>query len=252
MKWWVDIANSPNVTVFRPIVECLRQNGHEVIITAWDRGQAKQLSLTTWPETILIGSQGFRIPALAKGTAILERAGRLAQTMRPEAPDMALGHTSNAQVIASRVLGIPSINMMDYEHHPANHVGFRFANLVFMPAVVPISSVRKFGLSPKRLVPYPGLKEDIALSTFTPDPSFRQHLGLLDEEVVAVIRPAAEGALYHRHQNSLCEQVVVHLASEGFTVLISPRTTSQGERYKEIAGVRVLTDAFSGRPPLPR
>ena len=158
MKWWVDIANAPNVTVFRPIVERLRRDGHDVIITAWDRGQAKQLSLREWPEAILVGSQGFRIPALAKGTAILARATRLAQTVRHESPNVALGHASNAQVIAAQLLGIPSINMMDYEHHPANHLGFRFASLVFLPEAVHFESVRKFGLSRSRWVPYAGIK----------------------------------------------------------------------------------------------
>ena len=64
----------PTSTLFRPIVERLSRDGHGVVITASDHGQAKQLSLTTWPDTILVGSQGFHVPALAKGTAILGRA----------------------------------------------------------------------------------------------------------------------------------------------------------------------------------
>ena len=136
--------------------------------------------------------------------------------------------------------------MMDYEHHPANHLGFRLASLVFLPDVLPLNTVRKFGLSRRRWVPYPGLKENIALSTFKPDPAFRKRLGILENEVIAVVRPAAEGALYHRHRNSLCEQVVAHLANDGFTVLLSPRTRSQGESFEGIAGLRILNDAVSG------
>jgi predicted glycosyltransferase len=246
MRWWIDIANAPNVTVFKPIVERFREAGHEVVVTAWDRGQARALSEEVWPETILVGSPGYHIDRRGKGLAIAGRAIALARVMKSAHVDAALGHASNAQVLAARALGLRSIDMMDYEHHPANHVGFRLADLVFLPDVIPFTSVRRFGLSRRRYVPYPCLKEEIALSTFEPVPGFRATIGVSDEELLAVVRPAAEGALYHRHRNSLCDDVIDRLVDFGSTVLLSPRTKSQGERYEGRSGVRVLSDPVSG------
>jgi uncharacterized protein len=246
MRWWVDIANAPNVTVFKPIVERLRADGHDVVITAWDRGQARALSNEAWPETRLVGSHGYRMERFSKVTAIVSRAVDLTRAMRHERLDIALGHASNAQVMAARALRIRSIDMMDYEHHPANHVGFRLADLVMLPEVVPYAAVRKFGLSRRRYVPYACLKEEIAFANFEPEAGFRSTLGFGDDELLAVVRPAAEGAMYHRYRNSLCEDVVDRLVELGTTVLLTPRTRSQGEYYDGRKGVRVLFEPVSG------
>jgi uncharacterized protein len=246
MKWWIDIANAPNVMVFRPIVERLRASGDEIVVTAWDRGQAPALALAAWPETRLVGSPGYRTERWAKGTAIFHRAVDLARAMKGEHIDVALGHASNAQVMAARMLRIPSVNMMDYEHHPANHVGFRLADLVFTPAAIPFESLKVFGLSRRRWVPYPCLKEEIAFATFEPQPQFRKVLDVGEKDIVAVLRPAAEGALYHRHRNTLCDEVAERLGEEGCTVLLTPRTMSQGDQFEGRRGVRVLREPVSG------
>jgi hypothetical protein len=141
---------------------------------------------------------------------------------------------------------MPSVDMMDYEHHPANHVGFRLADLVVLPDVIPYSSVRKFGVSRRRYVPYPCLKEEIALATFVPQIGFRTKLGVPEDSLLAVVRPAAEGALYHRYRNSLCDDVLSRLVDFDATVVLSPRTKSQGMRYLGRPGVRVLFEPVSG------
>jgi predicted glycosyltransferase len=246
MRWWVDIANAPNVNVFRPIVERLRAEGHDVVITAWDRGQAGALSAEAWPEARFFGHNGYRTGWGSKGTDIAARAALLARAMRHERLDVALGHASNAQVMAARALRVRSVEMMDYEHHPANHVGFRLADLVMLPEVIPYSAVRKFGLSRRRFVPYPGIKEEIALAAFQPAQGFRSMLGLGEDELLGVVRPAAEGAMYHRHPNSLFDDVVDRLVEFGATVLLAPRTTTQGELYDGRKGVHVLFEPVSG------
>jgi predicted glycosyltransferase len=246
MRWWIDIANAPNVVVFRPIVDRLRSQGDEIVITAWDRGQAPALSIAAWPETRLVGSPGYRSERWAKGTSIALRAVDLARAMRGQRIDVALGHASNAQVMAAKLLRIPSVNMMDYEHHPANHVGFRLADLVFTPAAIPFEALHAFGLSRRRWVPYAYLKEEIALATFEPQPEFRKVLEVAEDDIVAVVRPAAEGAMYHRHRNMLCDEITDRLGHEGCTVLLTPRTASQGNQFEGRRGVRVLREPVSG------
>ena len=41
-----------------------------------------------------------------------------------------MSHNSYAHIVAARSLGIRAVTAMDFEHQPANHVGFRLAELL--------------------------------------------------------------------------------------------------------------------------
>ncbi len=43
MRVWIDLTNSPHVLVMRPVIELLREDGHEVRVTARDFAQTLQL-----------------------------------------------------------------------------------------------------------------------------------------------------------------------------------------------------------------
>jgi predicted glycosyltransferase len=245
MKVWVDIANSPHVTLFNPVVEELRRRGHDVVITVWDRGQTRELAEAVWPEALVVGD-GFRRSIAQKGTAIWARARALAQQLWGLAPEVAVSHNSYSQILAGRALGIRVVTAMDYEHQPANHLAFRLAHRIVLPDVIPLAEVRRFGATPTRIVRYSGLKEEVALSTFQPDPEFRRSLGVPEDQVLVTVRPPAEGALYHRSPNPVFEGVLPRLGQLGACVLLSPRTRSQAARYGEVPGVRVLARGVSG------
>jgi hypothetical protein len=246
MKWWIDIANAPHATLFRPVVPQLEARGHEVVVTVWDRGQTSALAHQFWPDARVVGVPGFRRPVLAKATSLWDRATALRAMLSGEPPDVALGHNSYSQLVAAKRMRIPAITMMDYEHQPANHLAFRLADLVVTPTVIPPAALRHFGLRDSSLVQYAGYKEQFALADFEPDPDFRRDLGIDEEEVVAVVRPAAEGALYHRHRNTLCDDVIERLISADARVLLTPRTKDQASQYQRRGGVQVLTAPVSG------
>ena len=246
MRLWVDIANAPHVTLFRPVVDELRQRGHDVVVTAWDRGQTRCLASAAWPEAVVVGAAGFRRPVTAKGTAIWTRARELARRLSTSRPDVAVGHNSYSQLVAAQLLGIPSVTMMDYEHQPANHLAFRLADRVLVPDAVHPRALGRFGVSGARLVRYPGLKEEIALSGFHAAPHFRGALGVGEDEPLVTLRPAPEGALYHRSANPLVDALLARLERSGATVLLSPRTAAQAARYGASTAVRVLDEPVSG------
>jgi uncharacterized protein len=245
MRFWVDIANSPHVTLFRPVVEELRRQGHDVQLTVWDRGQTASLARGVWPEAVVIGT-GFRRSVREKATAVWGRARALAEHLRGVPVDVALGHNSYSQIVAGRLLGLPVVTAMDYEHQPANHLAFRLADRIILPAAIPFDSVRPFGATRARVVRYPGLKEEVALSTFRPDPAFRHSLGLDEEQPLVTLRPPAEGALYHRRHNPRFEALAPRLHLLEAQVLLSPRTQSQAQWYRGLPGVTVLERAVSG------
>jgi predicted glycosyltransferase len=246
MRIWVDIANAPHVTLFRPVVEELRRRGHDVVVTAWDRGQTASLALGAWPDVVMVGLAGFRRPVMAKGAAIWARGSELARRLWGSNPDVAVAHNSYSQLVAARRLGIRSVTMMDYEHQPANHLAFRLADRVLVPDAVEPTALRRFGVRGTRLVRYPGLKEEIALAGFRPCPRFRRHLAVDEDAPLVTLRPAPEGALYHREANPLVDALLRRLERSGATVVLSPRTAAQAARFRACTSVRVLDEPVSG------
>ena len=123
---WIDLANTPHVLVFTPIVERLRREGWEVVLTARDHAQTLDLAREQWPEVVAIGgaSPAGRWPKLR---TLGGRARALYRFARHSRPAVALSHGSYAQLVAASAAGIATVTMMDYEHQPANHLAFRLA-----------------------------------------------------------------------------------------------------------------------------
>lgn len=72
---------------------------------------------------------------------------------------------------------------------------------------------------------YSGIKEDVYVPSFRPDPSILQQLSLQDGDILAVIRPPASEAHYHNPESDkLFRRVVDFLGSKpGVRMIILPR-----------------------------
>ena len=170
MRVWIDLANSPHVPLAVPIVHRLNADGHAVLLTARDHAQTVELAQKQWPDLVVLGNES---PAgrVAKARSIARRARALHEIARSWRPDVAFSHASYAQVVAARTSGTPAVTMMDYEFQPANHLSFRLAKKVIVPNAFPESALRRFGAGPKKVVRYPGFKEELYLTEFAPDDS---------------------------------------------------------------------------------
>ncbi|MEE8409030.1 MAG: DUF354 domain-containing protein [Myxococcota bacterium] len=233
---WIDLANSPHVLFFAPIVGALRDAGHEVTITGRDFAQTLPLCETFGLDVTAVGRHGGTNRALK----VANLAGRAAQLGRFGAGrgfDVAVSHNSYAHVVAARGLRIPTATLMDYEFQPANHLAFRLANLVMVPSAFFKSALRRCGASPGRTFRYEGLKEEVVLDGFTPDPAFRRGLGEVferggvdfdaDAHVLVTVRPAATMAAYHRFENPLFDRLLRRLGAPRVRGLLLPRTNEQ-------------------------
>jgi predicted glycosyltransferase len=244
---WIDLANSPHVPLFEPVVEHLRGRGDQVLLTARDHAQTAELATHAWPETILVGGSS---PAgrVAKGRAIVERAVALRRLAQQHRPEVALSHGSYAQVVAAGASRVPAVTMMDYEHQPANHLSFRLARSVVVPEAFPGAALRRFGARPSKVLRYRGFKEELYLAGFQPDASVLQELDLDSERVLAVFRPPPTGALYHREDNERFDQLLGRaLDRPDVQAVVLPRSGQQSERYGALSGVRVPARAVDGR-----
>ena len=205
MRVWVDLSNSPHVELFGPIVDHLVARGDEVVLTARDHAQTVQLAQPRWPELTVIGGPSPPGRA-AKAAGILRRAADLARFAAGRRIDVAVSHGSYAQIAAAWTLGIPALTLMDYEFQPANHLSFRLARRVIVPAAFPEEALRRCGAQRKTLR-YAGYKEELYLAGFRPDRAVLGSLGLDARRVIVVLRPPPDGSLYHRGHNAHFDEV---------------------------------------------
>ena len=231
MRVWLDVANSPHVPLFEPVVERLRRDGHHLCLTARDHAQTVALAHRNWPETVVVGGRSPPGRA-AKGFGIARRAAALRRFAARVRPDVALSHGSYAQVVAARTAGIPAVTMMDYEHQPANHLSFRLAQRVLVPELFPEEALRRFGARGAKVVRYPGFKEDLYLAGFRPDPAVLAELGLDRTRIIAVFRPPPDGALYHRVVNERFHELLNRAVERAdVQAVVLPRERAQAHRY---------------------
>src|SRR5437764_14485457 len=168
MRIWVDLDNSPHPLLFAPIIRRLQELGHTVGITVRDHAQTLELTLERWPEATMIGGESPKSRA-RKAQIMFERVGPLRRWARSFGAEVALSHSSRGQIVAARTLGLRVVTAMDYEGQPANHVAFRLAHLILLPAALRGSAVRRQGAAPRRTRFYRGFKEEIYLGDFEPD-----------------------------------------------------------------------------------
>lgn len=215
MKVWIDVANSPQPVLFGPIAERFTELGHEVIVSYRDHAQTGELTLERWPEATRIGDPSP--PGYRKGFSIAARVRLLRRFARARRPDVALSHNSFAQILATRSLGIPTVTAMDYEHHPANHFAFRGAHRILLPEAVPADVVRRQGAVARKVRRYEGLKEEVYLGRFEPDPGVLEALGVERPPggLVVIARSAAAGALYHPGENQIFHDCLRELDRRG-------------------------------------
>ena len=233
MRVWVDLANSPHVLFFAPLVREFERRGIDVVCTARDFAQTLGLARMHGLRVESIGRHGGK-SALGKAREIVARTAALRQFARTARPDIAVSHNSYAQALAARSLGIPFVTMMDYEHTPANHLSFRAATRILLPVVVQDGAVARYGASSRKVKRYSGFKEQVYLEDF--EPRAGAFDGLLTDDVVgrcvvAVARPPADFAIYHRFKNPLFEPWLVRAGRDpGVRVVLLPRTRDQRDR----------------------
>jgi predicted glycosyltransferase len=229
MRIWIDLANSPHPLLFAPVARRLEIEGHSVCVTARDNAQTVELARERWGDVAVIGGpspKGRR----AKARAMTARVLALQSWAKQAQPDVALSHNSYGQIIAARLLSIPAVTAMDFEHQPANHIAFRLARTVLLPSALKLSTVRRQGAAARKTRFYVGLKEEIYLGDFEPDTELLDRLGIArgTGDTLVVARPAPDLAAYHSFENPLFVECVKRvLRDPRATVVVLPRHSDQ-------------------------
>lgn len=246
MKIWIDITNSPHVIFFRPILRRLREAGIETIVTTRDYAQTLGLlQLYGIPYTSIGRHAGRNVTR--KALALAGRSAALIAFARGQGIAQAVSHGSYDLSIAAKTLGIHNTVLHDYEGaRMMHHINFRLADKVMTPQVIPLQSLIRLGLDVKKYRPYPGIKEQISLADFDPDPSITETLSLDRERPIAVLRPPATMSLYHRFENPLFNRILDHLTRIHVQVVLLPRTPAQAAGFTRLRGVIIPEKPVDG------
>jgi len=233
MRIWIDLGNSPHVPFFSAIAGELEARGHDILWTARDYAQTVELAAAAGLNATVFGKHGGK-NLISKGMKFANRLWELSRWAAGKKIDLVLSHNSQEPLVVARLLGIKSVDLMDYEHHPGNHLSFRTAKRLIVPKCFPDSALKKFGASDKKVRRYDGIKEDVYLADFEPDPGFAKELlalGILPEDILVVVRPHAAEALYHRGiANQVFSDALSMLAQANCKVILLPRKTKDIDR----------------------
>ncbi len=231
MHVWIDVTNSPHVVFFRPLVALLEERGHVVSISARDFAQTLELLDDAGLPHTVVGPPHAGASRAAKIRTMASRLRALRSFARGRGFDVALSHASHELPLAARSLRIPSAYAFDYEFARAQHgLGCRAATRVVVPEVIPQDRLDRLGARARKVVRYPGLKEEYYLHGFAPAPGVLAALGVDRERILVVVRTPPEVSLYHLHGNPLFSDVLERLGGDpAVHAVVLPRTREQRE-----------------------
>ena len=232
---WFDLDNSPHVPLFRPVITELEKRGIEYIITARNFAQTIDL-LNLWKlKYYPVGVHGgkFKIKKIAN---ILNRSLQLRKFCKNREIHLAVSHGSRSQLLASRMLKIKSILMLDYEF-TESAIFNRFATFLLMPEYIPEERLLSAGFNLNKIIRYKGFKEELYINDFVPEPDFRKQLGISDTDILIVFRPPGMTGNYHdKRSEELLIQSLEYFSSRDSTICL---IVNRGEIEKQFITSRI-------------
>jgi predicted glycosyltransferase len=243
MRIWIDIDNAPHVHIMAPIIEELKKNGHNILITARDYGQTIELLKMKNISHKLIGRHpggNFTLKILF----LIFRMFYLFWWAIDKKIDLALSHGSRSLVLPARFLGIPVITMYDYEY-VSDCLFKKFSKAILMPAI-------SYNKDNKKYLPFPGLKEEIYLWDHKYNPDWSKGIKVEKDKVLAVLRPPASMAHYHNiNAEKTFESILKDISKKvDVEALVVPRTKRQEKEmidsFQGLDGIIILEKAVDG------
>src|SRR5882724_8389513 len=178
---WIDLDNSPHVPFFRPIIQQLETRGYHVLVTARDCFQVCDLAEQLHLDCKSIGRH-YGKHRMMKLLGLGIRALQLLPLARRARPVLAVSHGSRSQLVAAKLLGIPTLQVADYEF--AKIWAVVRPSWAMTPSMIPNDAMKLDG---DRILKYPGIKEDVYVPSFLPQDGIRQQLGITESEILVTM-----------------------------------------------------------------
>jgi uncharacterized protein len=141
-----------------------------------------------------------------------------------------------------------------YDYEGANVKLFnKLATWVMTPSVLPEAKLNASGLPPSRSLRYHGLKEEVYIADYAPDPSFAANLGLDMNKIIITVRPPSHTAHYKNDASfALFNSIMAKLAErQDIQVIMTPRSEKQSAEIRSSEwfneqNMKVLERAVNG------
>jgi hypothetical protein len=228
IKIWIDLDNTPHVPFFIPIIQELEHRGHQVVLTARDAFQVCELADAKGLSYVKIGHH-YGKHLILKIFGVFWRSLQLLIFFMHHRPKLALSHGSRSLNLLGNLLGIPTVGLADYEHART----IPFSNPNWLIVAYPLIA-EGFTFKASQIRYYNGIKEDVYVSEFKPDPSFPDRLGLRQEDMIITVRPPAEEAHYHNPESDLLFIELMKRISQtqGIQAILLPRNRQQEDVFR--------------------
>jgi predicted glycosyltransferase len=160
-------------------------------------------------------------------------------------PALALSHGARSQILLCNFLRIPTVLIADYEY--SRSIPMAWPKWLIVPESL---FGYDFSIKPNRLRFYRGIKEDVYVPGFRPDPALVEELGLSRDKTIITVRPPASEAHYHNPESDrLLEEFMSRICQSPDTqVVLLPRNCHQ-EQALRAAHPNWFIDAKTIVPP---
>jgi hypothetical protein len=228
MRIWIDLDNSPHAHFFPPIIKRLEEAGYAVELTARRFGQVEEIARSHGLDFVVIGQHRTPHFFLTRGLATVIRGLRLAWYGQKIGPAIAVNHGSRAQVLAAWLLGIPVMTIYDYEF-VYSELFSKMATKLLLPETIPALTLQGQHVNMKKVIRYPGFKENVYLSGWHNSPGVMDDLKLDPGRLIITVRPPATWAHYQDPFSEVLFRALVERlrGDRDSQVIVLPRTHKQ-------------------------
>lgn len=230
MRIWFDISNSPHVNMFYNLIKELEADEHTVIITSRPLANTIALLDQKGLQHTIIGEH-YGKDFLKKVFGYPIRVMQLRNFLKAKKIDLAVSQSSFHSPVVAKLLGIPSIYTNDNEHAMGNQPAFFCASKILIPENLPVSRVAKNGISAKKVIQYPGVKEGIYLWSKGEEIQEKRKQNT-SGKIKIYIRPEPQTAQYYKGKENFLDDTIIALQDK-YSIIILPRDANQSNHYKQ-------------------
>jgi predicted glycosyltransferase len=230
MKIWFDLSNSPHVNMFYELIRNLETDGHEVIITSRPLANTIALLEQKGLQHTQVGEH-YGKDFLKKIFGYPIRVWQLRNFLKDKKIDLAISQSSFHSPVVARMLGIPSIYTNDNEHAMGNKPAFICASTILIPENLPVERVAKAGVSARKVIQYPGVKEGIYLWS-KGEAIQEKRKAMQPGDVKIYIRPEPQTAQYYKGKQNFLDDTIVALQGK-YSITVLPRDANQHAHYRQ-------------------
>jgi uncharacterized protein len=215
MRFWFDLVTPKQLLFFRPVIEDLRKDGHQVLATSRRYREVEQLASMLGLRLSFAGSRGGKDPREQLKHS-LERMEQLLPIVVRFSPDVSVSVASADCARMSFGLRVRHIAVNDSPHSlVAGKLSLPLSHHLMTPWIIPFSAWSVFGVPKERISRYRALDPAAWLKRRPRRDSSRAEAGKDEKKATILVRLEESYAPYLAGSDeSWSERILVRLARD--------------------------------------